>query len=213
MANGHSGDPGKNRGRPPSGEERTHRQTRATEQVARGETPGVVSTIRKAQRYEQMYAEYLGGGDVESIALRHDLSPARVAEVLDQLRADNSWLPEVKTRWYSHRLADDLLLRRRAAVDEAADLLERAVATGNIANEIGARKYRDDALTRLEIMMKDIGLLPKDLAVLTWETESRGIIEKIFDVFDKRGIPREIENEIAALIEVEARSGDPGTGI
>ena len=52
------------------------------------------------------------------------------------------------------------------------------MATGNIANEIGARKYRDDALTRLEILMKDLGLLPRDLSVLLHETEAREIVDQ-----------------------------------
>ena len=47
--------------------------------------------MRKAEKYQLMYAEWLAGHDVRSIALKHGLSPSRVAEVLDGLRADDSW--------------------------------------------------------------------------------------------------------------------------
>jgi hypothetical protein len=66
------GHTAKKKGRPPAGEERTNRETRATRMAAEGRTPPAAGTVERGRQYETIFAEWRGGRDQASIAARHD---------------------------------------------------------------------------------------------------------------------------------------------
>jgi hypothetical protein len=194
------GGSAKKRGRPRAGDERSRRHTRATQKAADGRTPGVVRTIERARRNEAIYQGWLAGRDHASLGREHDLSERTVAETLDQLRADTSWqLAPASVRRRQQNL-HALLLRRRTALSEAAEMLQRAVASGNLLWELGARKYRDQALTQYETRLRDTARIPSSSKELEGEQDAENLVAKILGVFEKHGVEDPIGREIRDLI-------------
>jgi hypothetical protein len=205
------GHTAKKKGRPPAGEERTNRETRATRMAAEGRTPPAAGTVKRGRQYETIFAEWRGGRDQASIAARHDkLGERRVREIIDELRAGEIESLRLNDPWAGHRYADDLMLRRVTALDDAAEAVMRAKESGNASELLAALKYRDQTLTQLTTLLQDTGRLPRNLGWLQAEVDGVQLVDRILVVFEKYSVPDEVGRAVTALIELETRRGPNG---
>jgi hypothetical protein len=204
-----SGKPAKKTGGPASGREKKKRNTRATRKAAEGHTPAAATTLKRAELYRKLYAQSLKGRDPQSLGAEHDLSPRRVSEILDELRAARIDLLKLDDPWRSHRFAEELLLWRLGVIDDAAVMQAEAEAAGNQSVALGALKLRVRALTELWELLAETGLLTK-LSNLRGEADAGRLVDTILRVFAENGVPDEVGRAISDALEVDVRPRPEG---
>lgn len=209
MATHNGGHPAKKKGRPAAGKEHTKRKTRAMRRAAEGGTPAAVATVKRGDQYKAIYAQWRRGRDITSLASEHGLSERRVSEILDELRAGEIEVLRLDDPWRGHRFADELLMRRIAVINDAADMQERARASGNASVELGALKLRVRALTELTILLQETGRLPR-LSSLDYIADGAKLVETVFRVFREHGVASEVSAAIAEAIRLETTPSETG---
>jgi hypothetical protein len=184
MTQKNGGEP-KEKGRLGAGREQNRRKSRAPRKAAEGHTPAAATTVKRAELYKDLYAESLKGRDPQSLAEEHGLSPRRVSEILDELRAARIDLLKLDDPWRSHKF-EELLVWRLGVINDAAVMQAQAEAAGNPSAALGALKLRVRGLTELSELLAETGLLSK-LSRLRAEADAGHLVDTIFRVFALRG--------------------------
>jgi hypothetical protein len=198
-----SGDSAKTGGRPKAGKEQTKRQTRATRKAAAGGVPAAAATVKRAELYKAIYAEWRRGRDIPSLNAKFGLSERRISEILDELRAGEIETLGLSEPWRGQRFSDEELIRRIAVISDAAEIQERARENGNAAVELGALKVRVKGITELAILLEETGRSgrPRDL-------KFEGVVAEFWtlagQVFDDYGVPEDVAVGVERALGFEA---------
>jgi hypothetical protein len=185
----------KNRGRPRAGDESTERRSRATERAARGESTAAANTVKRGLLYRTIYQEWRSSIDCTTIAAKHDMSPRRVQQIVDELRAASIEAMDIGSRFMAKKVLEELLVQMMSSVSEAALLVQRALEEGNLPVALGAMKRRDEARVRLIETMKEIGLIPRQLKWVAVHEEHLGMLYAGIDVLERHGVSGDIIDE------------------
>ncbi len=203
--------PAKNRGRPPAGEERQPRKSKAVAAAEAGKPIGVGAQVLAVDRNLTIYEEWRSGVDALDIAREHDLGERRVRTIIDECRAVGIEGLGLHDRMAALRLGDDLTLRRFRSVSEAAKLIRKAEELGNLPVQLGAMKRRDEALTMLTEHLKDRGYLPRQLSALRGEHEWTMLVTSLFQVLTENGIedvPGGVHDQLSEALGLRGSAAD-----
>ena len=96
------------------------------------------------------------------------------------------------------RVAEEAYSEYEGAI---AELREVASTTSHDSARIGAIKARLAAKEAQIALLQSVGVLPHDLRRVGVEADMRIIIGEIIRVFRERGVPVEVQQEIAALLQ------------
>jgi hypothetical protein len=179
------------------------RKKRAKNAPEREDSNPTVAAIVRADRDREIYTEWLSGKAPSTIALKHDIKPRRVHEVVADLqRASTSVLGRAPLR-EALREMDGMLLQMEYAVQQAAEILERAMEKDDLSAAIGALRAQADRRRELFEMRQERGLIPKNLQVLADQEDGQAFVNTVLRVFEMHGIGDDVAQEIADLIEMD----------
>jgi hypothetical protein len=195
--------PSKNRGRPQAGDERTKRRTRATEKAARGVTTAAASTVKRGDQYRVIYQEWRSGIDCSTIAAKYDLTPRRVQQIVDDLRAEAIDAMPIRSRPLGKKIMEEMLVQMNSSVSEAAQLIALALDAGNLPVALGAMKRRDEARLRLLETLKELGVIPRPLGALAAQEDNYEVGERALTMLIDRGVPEQVVDEFVASLGMD----------
>jgi hypothetical protein len=124
-------------GRPEGGQKRTKRKARSIKTAAGGKEPGAARTVKDGRRNEQIAAEWRRGRDVSSLAAETGLRPRRVYEIIKQCREGEIEGLALNEPWRGRTFADELLVQKIAAINDAREIELLARETGNLPVQLG----------------------------------------------------------------------------
>jgi hypothetical protein len=87
-----------------------------------------------------------------------------------------------------------------AVIDE---LVTFADETQHDASKVGASRQRLDAFKAKVELLQAVGVLPHDLGEVRLVEDAQAVAQTIVTVFERHGIPKEVQEEIAEIIEHE----------
>jgi hypothetical protein len=191
----------KKRGRPRAGHESKRRNTRATRKASEGGVPAAAATVKRGEQYKAIYVGFRRCRSYESLAEEHNLSPRRVREIVDELRAAGIEASRVDDPWAGHTFSEDMLLWLRELLNDVAEMYSTAKDGGNHSAAIGALKLRMKAISELSIHLEDTGRLsgPTEREHDAEDGEALGIIGCFFKEY---GLPDGMFDELLNWISL-----------
>jgi len=173
------------------------RRTKATEAASHGGTTAAADTLRRADRYRAIYRDWRAGIDISTIAATQKITPRRVQQIVDQLRAKSIDAMEIGNPLLAKKLMEEMLVQMISSVTEAALMMREAQAKGNLPTALAAMKHRDEARLRLIETMKEVGLVPRNLEWLVVQLSGIALADAAIEVLDRHEVPLVVQQEIA----------------
>ncbi|HEY4894758.1 MAG TPA: hypothetical protein VII01_01595, partial [Solirubrobacteraceae bacterium] len=124
-----------------------------------GSKKGAAGRVAEGRRNEQIYAERLSGTDVSSLVAEHDLQKSQIYQILKDCREGAIEDLELDDPWRAQRFADELLLQKIRAINDAREIELRARGRNNLAVELGAFKARVGATREYATLLEETGRL------------------------------------------------------
>jgi hypothetical protein len=178
-------------------------KTAADRTIENGGSTPAADTVKQAKQYEAIYNAWRRGIDCTTLAQRHDLSPRRVQQICDELRASSIDAMDTAHPLAGIRYTDRLLVQLDAAVTTAAEILEGALADKNWAVAVGASRRVAEARRELLELQQQRGIVPRNLGLLAVQADGVATVQRILRVFDQYGVPGEVRDAIADLVELD----------
>lgn len=163
----------------------------------------MASAEKQVARNREIVIARARGEDVEVIAARHDLTPARVRQILaagTAVLADGDGPDPVQ-----------VALQRRTEYEgiyeNALALFER-IPDSNPSPKVGALRLALGALDRLGAWDQSIGVLPREMPWVFVELDARRFIKALLQILEEEGVPDEaIDRIVQQLAPAEKDNG------
>src|SRR3954453_326592 len=159
----------------------------------------------RARRNGEFFSARARGLTWPTVAAQFGLSERQCRRIVHEQRECRPAVTELDL----YELVQDTIEAYDAGIEELA-LLARE--TEHHGAKLGAIKARLDAIRSKWEVLRAIGVLPADLGRLSAEIDVQQVAPTIVEVFDRRGVPPEVQREIVDVIERRHEGQEPPQG-
>jgi hypothetical protein len=181
-------------------------RTKADAKAKQGGSTPAADAIERGETYRTIYDRWRTGVDVATLSADYELTPRRVQQIVDELRAVNyDATVDVAHPLSALQIVDRLLAQLDAAVGQAALIFEGAIKDKNWAVALGASRRIADARRELLELQQARGIVPRNFAELHNQWDGMQLVSSIFEVFERYDVPEVVSSEIAKLVHMDTR--------
>jgi hypothetical protein len=185
-------------------------RTAAEKKVEGGGSTPAVDAVKRGRTYEAIFNGWREGIDYTTLAQRHEMTPRRVRQIVDEMRSGSAEAVEITNPIAALHYVDGLLVQLDRAVTQAALILEGAISEKNWAGAIGAHRRLGESRRELLELKQLRGIIPKNLAALEEQWSLVQFMGRVLAAFERHNIPNEVRIEIAETGRLATRT-DRGT--
>jgi transposase len=194
-------------GRVEAGKNSAKRKTRPVSRAPGGRAAGAAKTVHDGRRNEQIQAEWRSGREPRALAAEFGLSLSRTYEIIKECREGGIEELELTQPWRAQRFADELLIQKKRAINDARELELRAREQGNTAVELGAYKARVQATRDYAMFLQETGRL-NGLRDLKFEAEVGEFWDAVSEAFTECGVSDDVWVVIGRALGVAVNLDD-----
>jgi hypothetical protein len=180
-------------------------KTKAAKKVARGGSTPAVAAAKRVKRNREMYVSWRRGIDATTLAERHDVTPRRVRQIIDDCRAASVEAMATTGPLTGLKITDERLVQLEESVTQAAEVTEKAIEDRNWPSALGGLKRVAEARRELLSLQQDRGLVPRNLTNLHNQWDGVELGGLLIDVLYAHGVDDSIMDEIAAMLDMRTR--------
>jgi hypothetical protein len=181
-------------------------KTKAAKRVARGGSTPAVAAAKRVKRNREMYVSWRRGIDATTLAERHDVTPRRVRQIVDDLAASSLVAYEPDHVLTALKDIDRLINQMERAITDAADIQQKAIDVKNYNVALGASRRVAEARQELLALKQDRGIIPRNLAYLKAQWDTIEIAATLIEILERHDLPQGAKDEIAAAVRLHTRT-------
>jgi hypothetical protein len=134
------------------------------------------------------------------------MTPRRIQQIVDELRAAAEEAAETHHPLHARRYTGELVIQLEHAITQVAQILEAALAAGNLSVALGATRRLAVARNELWELKVARGDVPLNCHWIHVQRETDELVREIFAVMDRNAVPMEVQREIAREVRLDSRT-------